>query len=167
MEFVKNNKKNILNNKFREIDNLITNIDSFHKYSFNQNDNIKNQLFVKEAPPLELINNIITNIFNKELNDNIYCEFSKKKLKNMNVFEKIKPYIGELKKYYIKCKHEKYLNNLNEKKIITLFRQILKPYDYSLKSYEKYENGQKYLLYIIEKKKKINFKKISSVMSFD
>jgi hypothetical protein len=167
MEFVKNNKKNMLNNKFREIDNLIINIDSFNKYSFYQTDNIKNQLFIKDIPPFILVNDIINCILNKELNDNIYYEFSKKILKNKNAIQKIIPYIEELKKYYLKCKHEKYLNNLNEKKIITLFRQILKPYDYSLKSYEKYENGQKYLLYIIEKKKKINIKKISSVINFD
>ena len=167
MEFVKNYKKNMLNNKFREINNLIINIDSFNKYSFYQSDNIKNQLFIKDIPPFTLVNNIINGILNKELNDNIYYEFSKKILKNKNALQKIIPYIEELKKYYLKCKHEKYLNNLNEKKIITLFRQILKPYDYSLKSYEKYENGQKYLLYIIEKKKKINIKKISSVINFD
>jgi hypothetical protein len=167
MEFVKNNKKNILVNKFRKINNLILNIDSFNKYSFNNNDNIKNQLFIKDPPPYDLVNNIINNILNKELNDNIHYEFSKKNLKNKNAVEKIIFYIEDLKKYYLKCKHEKYLENLNEKKLITLFRQILKPYDYSLKSYEKYENGEKYLLYIIEKKKKINLKKISSIISFD
>jgi len=59
----------------------------------------------------------------------------------------------ELKKYYLKCKHNKYLENLNEKKIITLLRQILKPYDFNLRSIEKYDYNGKFLLYIIEKKK--------------
>ena len=53
-----------------------------------------------------------------------------------------------------------------KKKIITLFRQILRPYDYSITSYEKYDNGEKYLLYILEKKS-INLKKIDSTVNFD
>ena len=166
MEFVQIEKKNI---KFKEIDNLLLNIDLFEKYSFKKNSDFckKNQLFIKESPPIELARDIIYNILNKDLNDNIYYEFSKKILKARNATEKINKFITELKKYYLKCKHKKYLENLNEKKIITLFRQILKPYEFNIKSIEKYENGEKFLLYIIEKKKNIIFKKINSVVNFD
>ena len=37
------NKKNM--NKFKEIDKIIDNIDSFEKYTFNTKDNKQNQLF--------------------------------------------------------------------------------------------------------------------------
>ena len=59
------------------------------------------------------------------------------------------------------------MENLNEKKIITLFIQLLKPYHFSIDSTEKYNNGEKFLLYTIEKKKNLNFKKINSVINFD
>ena len=161
-------KKN--NNKyFRDIDNIIYNIDSFEKYYLN-NKKKKNQLFSKEQPPLELVKKIIFELINKELNDNIYYQFSIKNLSNKKIIDKINSYVPELKKYYLKCKHNKYLENLDDKKIITLFRQILRPYDFAINAYEKYDNGHKYLLYVIEKKKNLNnlnIKKINSIVNFD
>ena len=170
MDCVKESKKKYNFNKFREINNLLINIDSFDKYSLNNNletNKLKNQLFSKEYPPFALIKEIFYKIINKELNDEIYYEFSRKNLLNKNIIEKINEFIPELKKYYLKCKHKKYLENLNEKKIITLFRQLLKPYHFSIDSTEKYNNGEKFLLYTIEKKKNLNFKKINSVINFD
>ena len=149
--------------KFREIDSLIENIDLF---KYNNNTVVKNQLFSIEPPPFELVKKIVYTLINKELNDKIYYEFSKKNIMKKNIIDKIDEYIILLKDYYLKCKHNKYLENLNEKKIITLFRQILRPYDYSITSYEKYDNGEKYLLYILEKKS-INLKKIDSTVNFD
>lgn len=61
-----------------------------------------------------------------------------------------------------------YLENLNEKKIITLFRQLLRPYDYIINAVEKYNNGEKFLLYNISKKKSNQLlKKINSTINFD
>ena len=64
---------------FREIDILINNIDSFDNYLINKNNIIqkKNQLFNK-VPPFSLIKNIFYNLINKELDDDIFFEFSKK-----------------------------------------------------------------------------------------
>lgn len=153
--------------KFREIDNLINNIDSFEKYTLKDElINSKNQLFSKDYPPFELVNNIIKMIINKDLDDKIYFEFSRKHLLNKKIIDKINTFILELKIYYLKCKHKKYLENLNEKKCITLLRQILKPYDFNINAVERYENGEKYLLYILEKKKNL-IKKIDSVINFD
>ena len=156
-------------NKFKEIDIYINNIDLFEKYSFHDKLFKKNQLFSKNFPPFELVNDIIYHIFKKNLEDNIYIEFTIKKLKNNNVTHIINHFIPELKKYYLKCKHEKYLENLNEKKIITILRQILKPYHYEINAFEKYSNKEKYLLYILEKKiiHKKNLKKINSTLLFD
>lgn len=161
------NRKNKIY-KFKEIDDIINNIDSFEKYSF-KNDEIilKNQLFSKEYPPIDLVNKILSTMINKDLTDTIYFEFSRKILINKKVMEKINIFIPELKTYYLKCKHNRYLEDLNEKKIITLFRQILRPYDYNISAVEKYNNGEKFLLYIIQKKKNLMIKKIDSVINFD
>jgi len=150
--------------KFKDI-NLINKIDSFERYSINENK--INQLFSKEPPSFELVKEIIFSLFNKELNDSIYYEFTVKSLVNKKSVLKIEEYITELKKYYLKCKHNKYLENLNEKKLITLLRQILKLYDFSVDSVEKYNNGEKFLLYTIEKKKDLYIKKINSFINFD
>jgi hypothetical protein len=158
--------------KFKEISDIIDNIDSFEDYTFNTNNTKPNQLFSREYPPFELVNDIILLITNKQLDYNIYYEFTIKNLVNKNILSKINNYIVELKKYYLKCKHSKYLDNLNEKKLITLLRQILRPYEYIINSIEKYNNSQKFLLYIIEKKHNNNnnnkgLKKINSIMEFD
>jgi hypothetical protein len=153
---------------FREINFIIDNIDSFDNYITKNKDlKIKNQLFSKEYPPYDLVKKIVYTLINKDLTDNIYYEFSKKNMVLKKILERINEYIPILKEYYLKCKHEKYLENLNEKKIITLFRQILRPYNYTIKSYEKYDNSEKYLLYVLEKKKSTGIKKIDSTINFD
>jgi hypothetical protein len=158
-------------NKFKEIDVYLNKIDLFEKYSFNDKIEKKNQLFSKNFPPFEIVNHLINIIFKKELNNYVNIEFTIKYLKNINVIKFFNDIIPELKKYYLKCKHNKYLENLNEKKIITILRQILKPYDYVINAIEKYSNKEKYLLYILEKKKLINnnyyLKKINSTIMFD
>jgi len=168
MDCVKNTKKisNIIH--FRDIDKYVLNIDSFNKYNFN---NIKkvDQLF-RIQPPYELVNDILLLLTNKDLNMVKTYKFSRKIIINKNILENIKIYIPELKKYYLKCKHYKYLENLDDKKIITLFRQIVRPYEFSIKAIEKYSDGHKYLLYILEKNIPFNntsLKKINSTLSFD
>lgn len=156
-------------NNFKELDEILSNIYSFESILKNNNDInffLKNQLFSKEIPPIDIVNKILGTIINKELNENIYFEFSRKNLLNKKVMDKVNDLIPELKKYYLKCKHTKYLENLNEKKIITIFRQILRPYNYNITAYEKYNDGEKYLLYII-KKKNMCLKKINSTINFD
>jgi hypothetical protein len=162
-------KKNILY-KFKDIDLLINNIDSFEEYNFKKSeliDNKKNQLFTKNPPPYELVNKVLYTLINKDLGEDIHYEFSRRNIKIKNIIDKVNNYIPELKQFYLKCKHKKYLEDLNEKKIITLFRQLLRLYNYSLNSVEKYNNGQKYLLYIIQKKKILTYKKIDSFINFD
>jgi hypothetical protein len=162
---VKNDKKNININKFKDINNIINNINLFED-SFN-NKNNTNQLFSKINPPFDLVKEIIYILINKQLNNDIYYEFTIKNLINKKILEIFIIFIPELKKYYLKCKHNKYLENLNEKKLITILRQILRPYDYYINSIEKYNNGEKFLLYILEKNKTSGLKKISSLITFD
>lgn len=168
MECVKNNKKKYLKTRFVEINTFINNIDLFEKYLLrNENFILKDQLFSKNPPPFDLVSKILKNVINKDLTDNIHFEFSRQNLKNKDIIHKIDLFLPELKSYYLKCKHSKYLENLNEKKIITLFRQILRPYDFSISAIEKYNDGKKYLLYILEKKKNLSLKKIESTINFD
>jgi hypothetical protein len=154
------------NNKlyFRDINDLIGSIDSFDKFYYQSK---KSQLFSKGIPSFDFVKKLIFELLNKEINENIYYEFSIKNLINKNILNKIDIFIPELKNFYLKCKHEKYLENLNEKKIVTILRQLLRPYDYIISSIEKYDNGNKYLLYVIQKKNNFNLKKINSTLNFD
>jgi len=164
----------IINKKKKYKKATFVDFDDFIEFE-NLNNSVqkKNQLFSNNYPPIELVQQILNLLLynnNNNLNvsdtDNIYIEFSKKTLVQKNVINTIEPYIEELKKYYLKCKHKKYLENLTEKKIITLLRQILKLHNYILISSEKYDNGIKYLAYVI-KQKEIGLKKINSTIHFD
>ena len=104
---------------------------------------------------------------NNEVYDTIYFEFSKKYLINKNIKEKFEELLPELKKIYLNCKHKKYLENLNEKKIITIIRQLIRPYNYCIHSKEKYENGKKYLLYILNKNNYSSNSKKEYIINFD
>jgi uncharacterized membrane-anchored protein YitT (DUF2179 family) len=155
-------------NKFKDLTELFTNFKSFEDITNNEDkQNYNNQLFAKINPPFDLVKQILGLLINYPFDD-LHYEFTKKIIIEKKVLDKIGPYIEELKKYYLKCKHAKYLENIDEKKYITILRQIMRPYNYSIKAYEKYNNGEKYLLYVIIKNKEDNkLKKINSVISFD
>lgn len=157
-------KNNNVKNKFKNIDNIIDSFDSFDNFIIQKKK--KNQLFSKDLPPFHLVKKILIELINKDITEFGFYQFSLMNLKNKNIMEKINKYIPELKKYYLKCKHNKYLENLNEKKIITIFRQLLKIYDYTLFTQEKYDNGIKYLLYTI-KKNNPTIVKINSLLNFE
>jgi len=153
--------------EFQNIDNYLSNITIFDDKNFKKNTSTKNQLF-RENVPFEFINDLFIECFNSELNLSTQYSFSKKTLKNRNIIDIIISKIDNLKKYYIKCKHKIYLENLNEKKIITLLRQLLRLHEFNLSAKEKYENNQKYLLYTVTKKVDIvPLKKINSTINFD
>ena len=156
-------------NKFKDLTELFTNFKSFEDITNNEDkQNYKNQLFAKINPPFDLVKQILGLLINNYPFDDLHYEFTKKIISEKKVLDKIGPYIEELKKYYLKCKHAKYLENIDEKKYITILRQIMRPYNFSIKAYEKYNNGEKYLLYVIIKNKEDNkLKKINSVISFD
>ena len=168
MNCVQDSKKISKCIKFKDINSIITNIDLFKNYSLSDSKQYfqkKDQLFTKN-PPFELVKDILKLFITRDIDDNLYYEFSKKNIIDKNIISKIEFYIPDLKKYYLKCKHNKYLENLTDKKFITLLRQILRIYNFNLRSIEKYNNGEKYLLYIIDKKKNL-LKKINSTINFD
>ena len=157
-------KYNKVINKFKNIDNIIDSFETFENFIIPIKK--KNQLFTKNLPPFYLVKNIIMDLLNKDITEYGIYNFSLMNLKNKNIIDKINLYVPELKKYYLKCKYKKYLEDLNEKKIITIFRQLLKIYDYSLFTQEKYDNGIKYLLYTI-KKNNPSIAKINSLLNFE
>jgi hypothetical protein len=151
---------------FEEIDKYLNSIILFDENLLKNKENIKNQLFRADIS-LEFLIDFIYKLFQIELNNATNYSFSKKTIITKNIKNIIYENMETLKKIYIKCKHKIYLENLNEKKIITLIRQLLRTHDYDLKAKEKYENGKKYLLYTISKKVENNIKKINSTINFD
>jgi hypothetical protein len=163
MEYKKNKYKN-KNKIFVEIDKNLFNFESFDNLIYKT----KNQLF-QIIPSFNFVKSILKILMNteSELPKIIYFEFSKKYLINKNIKEKFIEILPDLKKIYLKCKHEKYLENLNEKKIVTIIRQLIRPYNYSIKTKEKYDNGKKYLLYILKINNISEMEKIGNIINFD
>ncbi len=129
------------------------------------------QLFVSK-PPIELLNNIIKSFGLKNLNDT--KEFSYINMNKIDTLKNFKNLENELNKYYLPCKKKKYFNNINtltNKQAITIFRQLLKIYDYDLYSKEKFIKGIKYSVYKLISKNEKNFnltkKKKEIIISFD
>ncbi len=135
--------------------------------SINSSKSGKNQLF-QIVPPLELVNEIMK-IFLGENISNPNYQFTRKMMEEKKIVDKINNYIPELRKYYLKCKQNKYLDNLDCKKCITIFRQLIRIYGYQIHSTEKYQNGSKFLLYKIQNNinQKNNHKKNNFTIDFD
>ncbi len=109
----------------------------------------KEQLF-KNIPTKEFVEDILKLFIPNGFQD-LYYQFSRKMITEKNIIEKINILTPQLKEYYMNCKHKKYLENIDPKKCVTILRQMLRLYDYRVVSMEKYHNGQKFLLYKIEK----------------
>ena len=108
----------------------------------------KNQLF-KKLPPIDLFERLVKIYGLTDIND---CrKFTKDHLTKNKTLEKIEGFRDELEEYYLPCKTNKYLMDLDEKKLITILRQIAKVFDYHIISNEKYLNSKKVLQYSLEK----------------
>ena len=79
----------------------------------------------------------------------IYKEFSKGDLIELNTSDKLVDLIPELVLYYLPCKSIVYLNNIDEKRCITILSQFLKLYDCRLGRKEKIINKKKTIFYYI------------------
>ena len=75
--------------------------------------------------------------------------FTKKDLAVFETVKKINENIALLEELYLPCKAKIYLTELNEKKSVTILRQLLKLFKYNLKSTEKYIQGDKMIEYNI------------------
>ena len=115
-------------------------------YNINIIDMPINQLFCKK-PDTEILNKLLTCFELKNLQDNKH--FTRKNLKDINAVNNVLKIIDKLTEYYIPCKAKKYLSDLDEKKIITILRQIVKCFNYFVFSKEKYIKGEKTISYQI------------------
>lgn len=125
-----------------------------------------NQLFKKKPSNEELIK--ILNLFNVTSVDD-QKSFTKKDLLQFETVKKINDNIEVFNELYLPCKSKIYLEDLTEKKCITVLRQILKLFKYNLKSTEKYFQGEKmieYNIYCTFKKEEVNPNE-KCIISFD
>ena len=116
----------------------------------------KNQIF-KKIIPNDLLHEILNSFGLRNLEDK--RTFCRKDLVNLNTVQTINNTKEKLVKYYLPCKARTYLNDLNEKNVITILRQCIKPYNYTVSSREKYLKGEKFIIYGIvplEQKKHID-----------
>lgn len=129
---------------------------------------MKNQLF-RIIPSYEFVE-IFLKLFIPNGFD-IYYQFLREDIDTKKILQKINItfFKNNLKKYYLPCKYKKYLKEINEKKLITILRQLVKIYGYNIISKEKYERGRKYLVYKLVKTYKINYinKKEKNILYFD
>ena len=128
-----------------------------------------NQLFSKK-PNNEILEKILSCFNLKNLQED--KQFTRKNLKDFETVKKIENIVDDLRDFYIPCKGDKYLTKLNEKKVITILRQVVKCFNYFVFSKEKYIKGEKNITYQImpvNKKEILRLKKKDEkfVLSFD
>jgi len=77
-------------------------------------------------------------------------------LDNQKVADKFISVINDLRQYYLPCKQDKYLTNINTKSVITIVRQLLKTIGYNIRGIEKVIDNKKEMIYKLEKYNKIH-----------
>jgi len=130
---------------------------------------MKDQLF-KNKPDMNLVNDTIRLFGLSDFNDNTL--FTKQNMVDLKTVQKVNEIIPRLQDYYLPCKSKKYLTRLDEKRCLTILRQLLKQYNYNLLTKEKCIKGEKFNYYQIIQysNKKINTKQLEErkiVLSFD
>lgn len=105
-----------------------------------------NQLFLIK-PPMDLLLKLLKHCSINSLDSNV--QISLKSLDLNNTLIKSKLILDDISEYYLPCKKKKCFNELDNKKLITIIKQLLKLYDRKLQSYEKYSHGRKYTVYQI------------------
>lgn len=125
--------------------------DQIENQSEDQTDDqqqFRSQIF-RAKIPIELIQ-LFLNLYGLDGFDTEYT-FTRKDLVKRNVIQKVNDFKSELEEYYIPCKFNKYMDDVNDKRLITILRQIIKLYDYTLESFEKYSYGERYLIYKLKR----------------
>lgn len=129
---------------------------------------MKNQLFT-ETPDLDFLNKFLNLYGINNLEDSV--EFSKYELIDLNIVDKIEDLIPELVMYYLPCKYEMFLTNMNVNKCLTILRQIIRLYNYELKKREHVQNKKKSIYYHLNKINntniKINNNKSKCILNFN
>ena len=105
-----------------------------------------NQLFVKHVN-IDMLNLIIDCFGLSGIDDRRL--FSKTDMVRLGTAARITAIVPQLLDYYLPCKARIYLNNVTEKKSITILKQILKLHAHLLLSRERNSRHRKVILYQI------------------
>ena len=99
-----------------------------------------NQLF-KIIPDMQIITLLLESFGLDSLEDTRF--FTKTHMKEIQTVEKITNIRDKLNEYYIPCKSKQYLYGINEKRVLTILRQFIRIFNYSLYSKDKSSKGKK------------------------
>ena len=106
------------------------------------------QLF-RNIPSIEFVEKLL-HIYNLDaLTDNKL--FSKIDLANNGTVNKMLELVPELRTYYVPCKAKIYLENINEKRSITILKHFISIYNYKLDRREVVKNTKKIIYYHLDK----------------
>jgi hypothetical protein len=75
--------------------------------------------------------------------------FSKYDIENCDTVARMSAMMHELSQYYMPCKARTYLTNPNSKKCVTILKQIIRLYGFTLMSRERNVHGKKVIFYQI------------------
>jgi hypothetical protein len=126
---------------------------------------VYNQLF-KIMPDRTILMSVIKLFGISDLDNNIH--FTINDLDNLKTSDELKKMTSTLREYYIPCKSKLYLNEINNKRAITILKQLLKIYNYSIINKYKTINGNRIKYYIIHKtSENIIVPKKKILISFD
>ena len=105
-----------------------------------------NQLFNKSVPE-EVALKVLHCFGLSGFNDR--RTFSKYDIENFNTVTRMSAIMSELAQYYMPCKARTYLTQPNAKKCVTILKQIIRLYGFTLMSRERNVNGKKVIFYQI------------------
>jgi hypothetical protein len=128
-----------------------------------------NQLFTKMMTE-EVLHKLLTCYNLTGLHDSRM--FSKRELEQLGTVNKVNELIEELGQYYLKCKARLYLTNITTKKCLTILKQVVRLFNFSVESHEKNINNRKVIYYQLAENKTDNTHMIESksdgiVLKFD
>lgn len=122
-----------------------------------------NQLFIKHVDN-DLVLRLLKCYGLSGLDDK--KEFCKFDILSNNTIEKVSTMIDDLSKYYLPCKAKVYLTNLNERRVLTILKQVIRLEGYYLKAKEKTLNNKKVMFYkLISEHEKIQIKHLNYINS--
>jgi len=126
-----------------------------------------NQLFKKKLSQVMIIE--FLNLLNiLSFDDARY--FSKKDIENSTIIPELQKKSKMFEEFYLPCKFKIYFTDIDVSKVITILRQCLKVYNYTIKSTEKMVKNSKVVIYNIEeiiKTKNIDPKTNQGTIVFD
>lgn len=131
-----------------------------------------NQLFTKKVDT-DILLKLLSCFGINDLNDKrFFCKYD---MIQANTIERIAEVKDELEEYYLPCKARIYLDieNMNEKRAITILKQVLRLHGYHLISKEKNVNNRKIIFYQLMNEKDTSqthhMKKyvVTNILTFD